>query len=129
MPENENQKSQRALQSKHATFIASTRAMSELTGLSPGQIRSNIRHAAARPQSQRGIQHAVDIPRPVSGEAQIVVGPQDQKFEPRPFVEPPTRASGGGPGATVPVADKQLIVVDNGTANYYNFVAEFVAAV
>lgn len=129
MPKEQNADDFRAAQGAHATFIATARHLSQITGLSPGQIRANLRHAGAA-QSQRGVQRAVDIPRPqaAADPLPLAVG-QEQSFEPRPFADVPQRAGGAGLGAAIPVADKQLIVVDNGTANYYNFVAEFVAAV
>lgn len=130
MPKEQNADDFRAAQGAHATFIATARHLSQITGLSPGQIRANLRHAGAAP-SQRGVQRAVDIPRPQAtpDPLPLAVGSQEQSFEPRPFADVPQRAGGTGPGAAVPVADKQLIVVDNGTANYYNFVAEFISAV
>lgn len=130
MPKDQNTDDLRAAQGAHATFIATSRHLSQITGLSPGQIRANLRHAGIAP-SQRGVQRAADIPRPqaAADPLPLAVGSQEQSFEPRPFADVPQRAGGAGPGAAIPVADKQLIVVDNGTANYYNFVAEFVATV
>lgn len=130
MPKDQNADDFRATQGAHATFIATARHLSQITGLSPGQIRANLRHAGAA-QSQRGVQRAVDIPRPqtATDPLPLAVGSQEQSFEPRPFADVPQRAGGAGPGVAIPVADKAIIIVDNGTANFYNMIADFIAAV
>lgn len=97
-----------------------------MTGLTPNQVRSQLRNV------EIGVNAPVApaAPPPVFQTLpKFKPGPtQDQGFEPRPFaLQVPLPATRGNGGA--PVTQKQVIIVDNGTANYYNIPADFVGAV
>lgn len=115
----------KAAQSRHGEFIKFTRQVSRMTGLTPNQVRSQLRNV------EIGVNAPVApaAPPPVFQTLpEFKPGPtQDQGFEPRPFALqvplPATRP------ADAPSEQKQVIIVDNGTPNYYNIPADFVGAV
>lgn len=124
---NENFK---AAQKKHGDKIATERILIRATGATRSQIRGFAKglqdFRRLQEQQQREAPAPVPAPRP-----QFEVKTDISKFDPKPFtLIPETGAAGAGSGDTPGSnATKQVVIIDSGTANFYNIVATFVAAV
>lgn len=119
-----------AAQARHATDIAFDRKLSNETGLSRGQIRRNLRSLEAFQKSVFTKQDERAKAMPGRNPAPQITTTAQPNFYPKAITtrqQVPEAGNAGKSGSEKD--DKQIIIDDNGTANYYNIPAEFVSAV
>lgn len=114
--------------SGHSDFIRTSRALAHITNESPNQIRVAMRRfikqqTAAQAQAAKDENGTVPVSRnlpPADGA---------MSTSPRPFTPPDNSRAGAGAPPSGAGGDKQVIINDNGTLNYYIIPATFVSAV
>lgn len=127
MPNSPDTDGFKAAQSHHADEIKTSRALAKATGIPLQFLRNRLRDAG-RDEAKRQVAPAPTVSLSEANTPPLPSVPDGHgNFVPpsfTPVVETPTT-----PAIPGPVAQKKVIIIDNGTANYYNIAATFVAAV
>lgn len=126
MPNSPDTEGFKQAQSRHADFIKTTRVMSQVTGLPLNELRARLRDAGTTEAQRQADKNPSTVP--VSRDLPPLAPPVGQSFSP-PAFSSPQRLPIATPAGSGPIAQKKVVLVDNGTANFYNIAATFIAAV
>lgn len=109
----------KAGQEKHATFIKVSRHLAELSGMTPGQVRAQLRGFNDKVEGRGTRAEVNQAVKMAPGGPNFYPKSQPTKFEPRPFGQATGDKNNAGQ-SQLPELIEDVIIVKNGVATYYD---------